>query len=76
MSWQSRWTGSLDNRARLWISALSKKIALIIGVTGILGNSLAEILPSSDTPGGPWKVYGVAKRSKSDWSLDIPVDYI
>eukprot|EP00262_Sarcandra_glabra_P002935 TRINITY_DN13357_c0_g2_i1.p1 TRINITY_DN13357_c0_g2~~TRINITY_DN13357_c0_g2_i1.p1 ORF type:complete len:358 (+),score=44.70 TRINITY_DN13357_c0_g2_i1:77-1150(+) len=30
--------------------------------TGIVGNSLAEILPLSDTPGGPWKVYGVARR--------------
>ncbi|AES59360.1 3-oxo-delta(4,5)-steroid 5-beta-reductase-like protein [Medicago truncatula] len=37
-----------------------QNVALIIGVTGIVGNSLAEILPLDDTPGGPWKVYGVA----------------
>ncbi|GFY89533.1 pentatricopeptide repeat (PPR) superfamily protein [Actinidia rufa] len=32
-----------------------QSVALIVGVTGIVGNSLAEILPLSDTPGGPWK---------------------
>lgn len=28
----------------------------------MVGNSLAETLSSTDTPGGPWKVYGVARR--------------
>ncbi|MED6218564.1 hypothetical protein PIB30_027903 [Stylosanthes scabra] len=35
-----------------------KSVALVIGVTGIVGNSLAQILPLPNTPGGPWKVYG------------------
>ena len=30
-----------------------QSVGLVIGVTGIVGNSLAEILPLSDTPGGP-----------------------
>ncbi|KAM4129363.1 hypothetical protein ACJW30_01G017000 [Castanea mollissima] len=38
-----------------------QSIGLVIGVTGIVGNSLAEILPLSDTPGGPWNGYGVAR---------------
>ncbi|KAK9112819.1 hypothetical protein Scep_020338 [Stephania cephalantha] len=30
-----------------------QSVALVVGVTGIVGNSLAEIHPCSDTPGGP-----------------------
>nr|XP_043623644.1 (S)-8-oxocitronellyl enol synthase ISY1-like [Erigeron canadensis] len=54
----------------------SQNVALVIGVTGIVGNSLAEILPLSDTPGGPWKVYGVARRPRPQWNADHPVEYI
>ncbi|XP_021800611.1 3-oxo-Delta(4,5)-steroid 5-beta-reductase-like isoform X2 [Prunus avium] len=53
-----------------------KSVGLVIGVTGLVGNSLAEILPLHDTPGGPWKVYGVAPRPRPDWSVDHPVEYI
>ncbi|CAK9182856.1 unnamed protein product [Ilex paraguariensis] len=53
-----------------------QSVGLIIGVTGIVGNSLAEILPLSDTPGGPWKVYGVARRPRPVWNADHPVEYI
>ncbi|KAK5831909.1 3-oxo-Delta(4,5)-steroid 5-beta-reductase-like [Gossypium arboreum] len=53
-----------------------KSVGLIIGVTGIVGNSLAEILPLSDTPGGPWKVYGVARRPRPNWNVDHPIEYI
>ena len=53
-----------------------KSVALIIGVTGIVGNSLAEILPLSDTPGGLWKVYGVARRPRPAWTSNYPVEYI
>lgn len=53
-----------------------QSVALVIGVTGIVGNSLAEILPLADTPGGPWKVYGVARRPRPAWSADNPVQYI
>ncbi|XP_004300685.1 PREDICTED: 3-oxo-Delta(4,5)-steroid 5-beta-reductase-like [Fragaria vesca subsp. vesca] len=51
-------------------------VGLVIGVTGIVGNSLAEILPLPDTPGGPWKVYGVARRPRPNWNADHPVDYV
>lgn len=53
-------------------------MGLIVGVTGIVGDSLAEILPRSDTPGGPWKVYGVARRPKPNWNAerDSSVEYI
>ncbi|KAF6147586.1 hypothetical protein GIB67_035343 [Kingdonia uniflora] len=53
-----------------------QSVGLVIGVTGIVGNSLAEILPLSDTPGGPWKVYGVARRNRPAWNADHPVEYI
>nr|AIW09144.1 progesterone 5-beta-reductase 2 [Catharanthus roseus] len=53
-----------------------QSVGLILGVTGIVGNSLAEILPLSDTPGGPWKVYGVARRPRPSWNADHPVEYI
>lgn len=51
-------------------------MGLVVGVTGIVGNSLAEILPLSDTPGGPWKVYGVARRPRPSWNADHPIEYI
>ncbi|KAL1534529.1 NineTeen Complex (NTC) component [Salvia divinorum] len=53
-----------------------QSVALVVGVTGIVGNSMAEILPLSDTPGGPWKVYGVARRPRPSWNEDHPVNYI
>lgn len=53
-----------------------ESVALIIGVTGIVGNSLAEILPLTDTPGGPWKVYGLARRPRPSWNADHPIEYI
>ncbi|KAL0422553.1 UNVERIFIED_CONTAM: 3-oxo-Delta(4,5)-steroid 5-beta-reductase [Sesamum latifolium] len=53
-----------------------ESVALIVGVTGIVGNSLAEILPLADTPGGPWKVYGVARRPRPSWNDDNPINYI
>ncbi|XP_017616706.1 3-oxo-Delta(4,5)-steroid 5-beta-reductase-like [Gossypium arboreum] len=53
-----------------------KSVGLVIGVTGIVGNSLAEILPLSDTPGSPWKVYGVARRPRPNWNADHPIEYI
>lgn len=53
-----------------------QSVGLVIGVTGIVGNSLAEILPLADTPGGPWKVYGVARRERPPWNADHPIDYI
>jgi len=34
-------------------------VALIVGVTGMVGFSLAEALKQPTTQGSPWKVYGV-----------------
>jgi len=85
MSWYSWWTGSLGASGRKFEtdsessgekSGKQPGVALVVGVTGIVGNCLAEILPLSDTPGGPWKVYGVARRPKPDWSPDSPVEYV
>ncbi|KAI4389518.1 hypothetical protein MLD38_001735 [Melastoma candidum] len=53
-----------------------QSVGLVVGITGIVGNSLAEILPLSDTPGGPWKVYGVSRRPRPSWSADHPIEYI
>eukprot|EP00249_Psilotum_nudum_P022889 c28681_g1_i1 orf=529-1776(-) len=52
------------------------KVALVIGVTGIVGSCLAEILHEPDLPGGPWKMYGVARRQKPDWLADSPFEYV
>lgn len=52
-------------------------VALILGVTGIVGNSLAEILQLDYVPGGPWKAYGVARRPRPSWNANhLPVEYI
>ncbi|KAH9752739.1 3-oxo-Delta(4,5)-steroid 5-beta-reductase [Citrus sinensis] len=53
-----------------------QSVGLVVGVTGIVGNSLAEILPRPDTPGGPWKVYGVARRPRPNWNAAYPVEYL
>ncbi|KAE9461828.1 hypothetical protein C3L33_06262, partial [Rhododendron williamsianum] len=53
-----------------------KSVALVVGVTGIVGNSLAQVLPLSGTPGGPWKVYGVARRPRPAWTANHPLRYI
>ncbi|XP_057841945.1 3-oxo-Delta(4,5)-steroid 5-beta-reductase [Cryptomeria japonica] len=85
MSWYSWWwTGSIGPRERrveqnvenLEVKSEKQRVALVIGITGIVGNSLAEILPLPDTSGGPWKVYGVARRPKPEWAEDTPVQYI
>lgn len=41
--------------------------ALIVGVTGLTGFSLAEAMSRPDCLGGPWKVYGVARRPLPTW---------
>jgi nucleoside-diphosphate-sugar epimerase len=52
------------------------KVALIAGVTGIVGNTLADQLAEEDAPGGPWKVYGLARRPKPDWLNQSNLIYI
>ncbi|KNA09809.1 hypothetical protein SOVF_150210 [Spinacia oleracea] len=44
-------------------------VALVVGVTGISGNSLADILQLSTIPGGRWKVYGVGRRRQPEWQF-------
>lgn len=39
-------------------------VALIVGVTGMVGLSLAEALKKPRALEGPWKVYGAARRPK------------
>ncbi|XP_015879642.3 (S)-8-oxocitronellyl enol synthase ISY1 [Ziziphus jujuba] len=78
MSWW--WAGAIGAAKKKFDSdnapAKHHSVALVVGVTGIVGNSLAEILPLSDTPGGPWKVYGVARRPRPPWNADHPIHYI
>ncbi|GMN37826.1 hypothetical protein TIFTF001_007136 [Ficus carica] len=73
MSWW--WAGAIGAAKARPITKY-KSVALVVGVTGIVGNSLAEILPLSDTPGGPWKVYGIARRPQPSWNADHPITYI
>ncbi|AES89376.1 putative oxidoreductase [Medicago truncatula] len=42
-------------------------VALVVGVTGMAGLSLAKALKQPDCLGGPWKVYGAARRSADGW---------
>ncbi|TXG71625.1 hypothetical protein EZV62_000204 [Acer yangbiense] len=53
-----------------------KPVALIVGVTGMVGLSLAEALKSPTALNGPWKVYGSARRSKPTWfPFAVAVDH-
>lgn len=47
-------------------------VALIVGVTGMAGLSLAQALKAHNALGGPWKVYGAARRPKPSW---FPASY-
>lgn len=66
MSWW--WAGAISAGRKLTAGEDSVRasrypsVALVVGATGIVGSSLYDILPLSDTPGGPWKVYGVSRR--------------
>ncbi|WJX41452.1 Delta(4)-3-oxosteroid 5beta-reductase [Trifolium repens] len=44
-----------------------QNVALVVGVTGIVGNSLAEILPLADTPGETGK-----KEEQHIWAAVDP----
>ncbi|KAG9459603.1 hypothetical protein H6P81_004111 [Aristolochia fimbriata] len=44
-----------------------KSVALIVGVTGIVGFSLAEAMRKPTAPGGPWRIYGAARRERPEW---------
>ncbi|KAH8484276.1 hypothetical protein Peur_063484 [Populus x canadensis] len=49
-------------------------VALIVGITGLAGFSLAEALQKPTTPGRPWKVYGIARRPLPRWFPAFLVD--
>ncbi|CAK7322604.1 unnamed protein product [Dovyalis caffra] len=49
-------------------------VALIVGVTGMAGFSLAEALKKPTTPGRPWKVYGIARRPLPSWFPSSLID--
>ena len=49
-------------------------VALIVGVTGMAGLSLAEALKSPTALGSPWQVYGTARRPKPTWFPSSIVD--
>lgn len=44
-------------------------------MTGIVGNYLADLLCKPDAPGGPWKVYGLARRPRPEW-LPSSLEYL
>ncbi|XP_023884025.1 (S)-8-oxocitronellyl enol synthase CYC2 [Quercus suber] len=50
-------------------------VALVVGVTGMVGLSLAEALKSPTALGGPWKVYGSARRPKPTWFPSFTPDH-
>ncbi|KAF3972404.1 hypothetical protein CMV_004076 [Castanea mollissima] len=50
-------------------------VALVVGVTGMAGLSLAEALKSPTALGGPWKVYGSACRPKPTWFPSSILDH-
>jgi len=50
-------------------------VALVAGVTGMAGLSLAQALKEPNCPGGPWKVYGAARRPPPSWFPPSTVDH-
>lgn len=76
MSWW--WAGAIGAARRSADPTASpsvptyQSVALVVGATGIVGFSLLDILPLSDTPGGPWKVYAVSRRQLPPNFADIP----
>lgn len=53
-----------------------KSVASAIGISSLVGNSLAQILPLPVTPGGPWKVYGIGSCPLPPWINDCQIEYI
>ncbi|KAK2990268.1 hypothetical protein RJ640_014720 [Escallonia rubra] len=44
-----------------------RAVALIVGVTGMVGVSLAEALQKPTAIGGPWMIYGASRRPLPSW---------
>ncbi|KAI5081660.1 hypothetical protein GOP47_0001403 [Adiantum capillus-veneris] len=78
MSWYSWWTGRIRSDANDFTAVGNgrPKVALVVGITGIVGTSLANLLLKPDAPGGPWKMYGVARRAQPKWFVDRQIEYV
>ncbi|KAL2338973.1 hypothetical protein Fmac_013419 [Flemingia macrophylla] len=50
-------------------------VALVVGVTGVTGLSLAQALKQPNSLGGPWRVYGAARRPQPTWFPPSIVDH-
>ncbi|KAK7264687.1 hypothetical protein RJT34_32297 [Clitoria ternatea] len=50
-------------------------VALVVGVTGMAGLSIAQALKQPNCLGGPWKVYGAARRTPPTWFPPSTVDH-
>ncbi|KAL8490122.1 hypothetical protein ACS0TY_025381 [Phlomoides rotata] len=76
--WYKRSIGEIEQKKHQpdSLATTYQSVALIVGITGIAGSGLAETLSLADTPGGPWKVYGVARRPSPEWLATFHVDYI
>ncbi|KAJ4844644.1 hypothetical protein Tsubulata_033631 [Turnera subulata] len=55
---------------------IDTSVALIVGVTGMVGLSLAEALKKPTTPGSPWKIYGMARRQPAWFPSSLLDDFI
>ncbi|KAJ9542671.1 hypothetical protein OSB04_029177 [Centaurea solstitialis] len=53
---------------------LNTPVALIVGVTGMVGVALTEALKKPTTIGGPWTVYGVSRRPLPTWFPSSQLD--
>ncbi|CAA0839696.1 3-oxo-Delta(4-5)-steroid 5-beta-reductase [Striga hermonthica] len=74
--WYKRSIGDIEQKKAETDVQSYQSVALIVGVTGIAGSGLAETLSYVDTPGGPWKVYGVGRRACPDWLTTLNVVYV
>ncbi|MCO5575160.1 hypothetical protein L7F22_028957 [Adiantum nelumboides] len=52
------------------------KGALVVFNTGIVDTSPANLLLKPDSPKGPWKVYGVARRAWPKWFVNTQIDNV
>uniref|UniRef100_A0A803NAF5 PRISE-like Rossmann-fold domain-containing protein n=1 Tax=Chenopodium quinoa TaxID=63459 RepID=A0A803NAF5_CHEQI len=50
-------------------------VALVVGVTGMAGINIAQALKSPTAQGGPWTVYGAARRAMPTWFPSSAVDH-
>ncbi|XP_010671934.1 3-oxo-Delta(4,5)-steroid 5-beta-reductase [Beta vulgaris subsp. vulgaris] len=53
----------------------TQNCALVVGVTGMAGLSIAQALRNPTAQGGPWLIYGAARRPKPTWFPSSAVDH-